>query len=84
MTHLADRVRYVERLKAKKARSQKYHKREKVSYIGSDESNQEFDIGFGDIETKEADIAELKSGPPYTCKSLRPYDGNNPIEPSNK
>ena len=81
---MADRVRHVERLKAKKARTQKYHKREKISYIGSDESNQEFDIAFGDVKTKELDIAELKPGPPYTCKSLRPSDGNNLVEPSNE
>jgi len=33
MVQLADRVRHVERLKAEKARTQKYHTREKVSYI---------------------------------------------------
>ena len=53
MAQLAVRVRHVERLKAGKARTQKYHKREKVAYIGSSESNQEFDIAFGDVETKE-------------------------------
>ena len=31
MAQLADRVRHVERLKAEKARTQKYHKREKSS-----------------------------------------------------
>jgi len=81
---LVDRVRHVERLKAEKARTQKYHKREKVAYISSNESNQEFDIAFGDVATKEVDIAELKPWPPYTCKSLRPSDGNNPIESSNE
>jgi len=81
---LAERVRHVERLKAEKARTQKYHKREKVVCIGLDESNQKFDIAFGDVETKEVDIVEIKPEPPYTCKSIRPSDGNNPIEPSNK
>ena len=81
---MVDRVRHVERLKAEKARTQKYHKREKVAYISSNESNQEFDIAFGDVATKEVDIAELKPWPPYTCKSLRPSDGNNPIESSNE
>jgi len=84
MAQLADRVQHVERLKAEKAITQKYHKREKISYIGSDEGNQEFDIAFGDVETKEVDIAELKPGPPYTCKLLRPSDGNNPVGPSNQ
>jgi len=59
-------------------------KREKVAYIGSNESNQELDIAFGDVETKEVEIAERKPGPPYTCNSLRLSDGNNPIEPSNE
>ena len=84
MAQLADRFRHAERLKAKKARTHKYHKREKVASIESDESNQEFDTTFGDVETREVDIAELRLGPPYMCKSLRPSDGNNPVEPSNE
>jgi len=84
MAQLADRVRHVERIKAKKARTQKHYKREKIASIISDEGNQEFDIAFGDVETKEVDIAQLKPGPPYTCKSLRPSDGNNPVKPSNE
>jgi len=50
---LVDRVRHVERQKVGKARTQKYHKGEKFVYIGSDESNQEFDIAFGDVEIKK-------------------------------
>ena len=65
MAQLADRVRHVERLRAEKAITQKYHKREKVAYIESNASNQEFDIAFGDVKTKEVDIADLKPGPPY-------------------
>ena len=84
MAQLADRVRHVERLKAEKARTQKYHKREKVAYIGPDESNLEFDIAFGGVETRKVDFAELNLDPPYTCKSLRPSDGNNPVEPNNE
>jgi len=64
MAELADRVRHVERIKAEKARTQKLHKREKIAYIRSNESSQNFDIAFGDVETKEVDIAELKPGPP--------------------
>jgi len=78
------RVRHVERLKAEKARTHKHFRKEKVSFASSEESNQEFDIAFGDVEIKEVDIAELKSGPPYTCKSLRPSYGNNPVETSNE
>lgn len=79
MAQLVDRVRHVERLKAENARTHK-HFREMVAYIASDESNQEFDIAFGDVEIKEVDIDELKPGPSYTSKQLRPSDGNNPIE----
>ncbi|KEH40857.1 hypothetical protein MTR_1g036470 [Medicago truncatula] len=32
----------------------------------------------------EVGIAELKPGPPYTCKSLNLSNGNNPIKPSNE
>jgi len=84
MAQLADKVRHVERLKAEKARTQKHFRKEKVSFVSSEESNQEFDIAFGDVGIKEVDIAELKLGPPYTCKSLRPSDGNNPVETSNE
>jgi len=84
MAQLADRVRHVERLKAEKARTHKHFRTEKVAFVASDESNQEFDISFGDVEIKEVDIAELKPGLPYTCKSLRPSNGNNHVETSNE
>jgi hypothetical protein len=84
MAQLADRVRHIEILKAEKARTQKHFRKGKVAYIASDESNQEFDIAFGDVEIEEVDIAELKSGPPYTCKSLSPSYENNPVEICNQ
>jgi len=84
MAQLADRVWHVKRLKAEKARTQKYHKREKVSYIGSNKINQEFNIAFSVVDSEKVDIVELRTGPPYTCKSLRPSDGNIPVEPSNE
>ena len=84
MAQLANRVRHVGRLRAKKARTHKYHKREKVAYVESNESDKEFDISFGDVKRREVDIAELRPGPPYTCKSLRPSDGKNHVEPSNE
>jgi len=81
---LVDRVRHVERLRAKKTRTQKHFRKEKVAFVSSKESNQEFDIAFGDVEVKEDDITELKLGPPYMCKSLRPSYGKNPVETSNE
>jgi len=32
------------------------------------------------VEEGEINFAELKPGPPYTCKLLRPSDGKNPVE----
>ena len=84
MAQLVDRVQHVERLRAEKARTQKYHKREKVAYVESNESDQEFDIAFGDVERGKVNITELKLGSTYTCKSLRPSDGKNPVGPSSE
>ena len=64
MAQLADRVRHVERLRAEKARTHKYHKREKVAYVESNESDKEFDISFGDVKRREVDISKLRPGPP--------------------
>lgn len=76
---MADRVRQVERLWDKKARTHKC-KREKVSYIDTNESDQEFDIAFEDFKDNEVNVVALKAGPPYTCKMLRTSDEKNPVE----
>jgi hypothetical protein len=76
---LADRVQQVERLRANKARNHKY-RREKVAYIDTNESDQEFDIAYEDVKDGEVNVAELKHGPPYTCKMLRPSNGKNLVE----
>ncbi|WJX20372.1 hypothetical protein P8452_09935 [Trifolium repens] len=83
MAQLADRVRQVERLRAEKVRNSKFHKKEKVAYIETCESENEFDDGQDYMENNEVNIAELKPGPPYTCKMLKPSNGNNPVEPKN-
>ncbi|WJX34134.1 hypothetical protein P8452_22273 [Trifolium repens] len=83
MAQLADRVRQVERLKAEKDRNSKYHKKEKVAYVETHDSDQEYDISYEDIEQGEIDLAELKTGPPYTCKLLKPSNGKNPVEQKN-
>ncbi|KAK2422316.1 hypothetical protein QL285_032860 [Trifolium repens] len=83
MAQLADRVRQVERLKAEKARNSKYHKKEKVAYVETHDSDQEYDISYEDVEQGEIDLAELKPGPPYTCKLLKPSNGKNYVEPKN-
>ncbi|WJX16101.1 hypothetical protein P8452_06177 [Trifolium repens] len=83
MAQLADRVRQVERLRAEKVRNSKFHKKEKVAYIETYESENEFDDGQDYMENNEINIAELKPGPPYTCKMLKPSNGSNPVEPKN-
>ncbi|KAK2415615.1 hypothetical protein QL285_038080 [Trifolium repens] len=83
MAQLADRVRQVERLRAEKARNSKYHKKEKVAYVETHDSDQEYDISYENVEQGEIDLAELKPGPPYTCKLLKPSNGKNPVEPKN-
>ena len=79
MDQLSDRVRQVERLKPEKARTHKFI-REKVAYVDTNESDQELDIAYEAVEDGEINFAELKPGPPYTCKLLRPSDGKNPVE----
>jgi len=46
MAQLANRVRHVERLRAEKAKTLKYHQKEKVANVESNESDQEFDIAI--------------------------------------
>lgn len=57
MAQLARRVREVEHLKAKKARSNKYYKKEKVAYVEVGENDQESDIGCEYVEENEAIMA---------------------------
>ncbi|MCI28023.1 hypothetical protein A2U01_0049223, partial [Trifolium medium] len=64
MAQLADKVRQVKRLKAEKARSSKFHKKDKVAYVETYESDGEFDDDFDCVENNEVNIAELKPGPP--------------------
>jgi len=56
---------------SEKVRTHKYHKKESVAYVETNDSDQEFDIAFEDVEDCEVSIAELKLGPPYTWKLLR-------------
>lgn len=66
MAQLADRVFQVKRLKAEKARSSKYNKKEKVAYV----------------ETNCYMEAEQKPRPPYVCKLLKPSNEKNHVEPN--
>ncbi|XP_058776003.1 uncharacterized protein LOC131650309, partial [Vicia villosa] len=81
MAQLADRVRQVERLKAEKARVNKYHKKEKIAYVTTNEFDSDSDSEY---EEGEVNVAELKPGPPYICKLLKPSKDKNPIESKNE
>ncbi|XP_058724676.1 uncharacterized protein LOC131596119, partial [Vicia villosa] len=81
MAQLADRVRQVERLKAEKARVSKYHKKEKIAYVTTNEFDSDSDSEY---EEGEVNVAELKLGPPYICKLLKPSKDKNPIESKNE
>lgn len=83
MAQLADRVRQVEMLKAEKARKNRFPKREKVAYVDTGDSDPKFYWGSDTVEDNEINLAELKDGPPYACKLLRPSNGKNPEEPKN-
>jgi len=83
MAQLADRVRQVEKLKAEKAKTIRYVKKEKIAYIDTYDSDLEFDSGSDAVEENEINLAELKDGPPNVCKLLRPSNGKNPEEPKN-
>jgi len=83
MAQLADRVRQVERLKAKIARTDRFPKKENVAYVDTCDSDPEFDWGSNIVEDNEINLPELKDGLPYACKLLRPSNGKNPEEPKN-
>jgi len=83
MAQLENRVPQVKRLKAEKARTNRFPKRDKVAYVDARDSNPDFDWGSDTVEDNEINLAELKDGPPYTCKLLRPSNGKNPEEPKN-
>lgn len=78
MAQLADRVRQLERLKEEKSRA---NKNKRVAYVDFSNDDEGSYNGPLDIDENEIDLAELKQGPPYTCKVLAPSNGKNPIEP---
>lgn len=45
-----------------------------MDYIESNENEQEYDIRCEDVEEIDVNVVELKAGPPYVCKILKPYD----------
>lgn len=78
MAQLVDRLRWVERLKADKDRTNKCHKKDNFTYIETDDYIS--DVGDNYSEKGEVYVAELNPWPPYVCKLLKPSNENNPIE----
>jgi len=68
MAQLVDRDRQVERLKAEKAKTNRFPN---------------FDWGSDTVKDNEINLTELKDGRSYACKLLRPSNGKNPEEPKN-
>jgi hypothetical protein len=83
MSQLADRVRQIERLKAEKARNSRFQKKKEVNLVESFDDDYEDSDECLEYDESEVNVAELKPGPPYICKLLRPSNGKNPIEPKN-
>ena len=51
MAQLVDRVRQVERLTAGKTWATKFSRKEKVTYVDTNDDDSEFDINFDDAKT---------------------------------
>ncbi|XP_050919775.1 uncharacterized protein LOC127137347 [Lathyrus oleraceus] len=75
-----DRVRQVERLKSKKARTNKNYQKERVAYVEFEDGESEIAKDPYGLEEFEIDLAELKEAPSYACKLLTPSNGRNPVE----
>ncbi|RYQ89004.1 hypothetical protein Ahy_B09g095876 [Arachis hypogaea] len=78
LAYLAERVHQVEVLKKEKERyknerrlkSKPFSRKEKVSYVAMDSSDEEFDLDA------EVDLTKLRKGPPYICSLLKKISNN--------
>lgn len=52
-----------------------------MDYIKIDDNDQALDVKYNTIKGNEADLAELKTGPPYACKVLTLENGKNLVAP---
>lgn len=71
----------MELLKAEKARSSKYHKKDKVSYVEVNEIENLSDIDSDLFDESEVNVAEMKPESPYVCKLLKPSNEKNHVKP---
>lgn len=65
-------------MKVEKARSNKFHRKEKVDYIGREDYS--FDMSDECVNEGEINVVELTPGPPYKCKFLKSSNGKNLVE----
>ncbi|XP_050919303.1 uncharacterized protein LOC127136827 [Lathyrus oleraceus] len=79
MSQLVDRVRHLERLRLEKIRHNKSEK-EKVAFVEYDTTDPIRETDYPSSTELEIDVAELKSGSAYECRSLLPTQGKNPVE----
>lgn len=73
-------VLQVEHLKAEKSRTSKYHKKEKVAYVKTNEYL--LDLGDEYVKESKVNVIELKPGLPYICKWLNPLNWKNTFKPN--
>jgi hypothetical protein len=78
MSQLADRVRHLEHLRLEKVRHTKAKaKNEKVTYIDYDDTYSIYEADYISPAEVDVDVAEMKPGPAYECKSLFPHERKN-------
>ncbi|XP_058766320.1 uncharacterized protein LOC131639896 [Vicia villosa] len=78
MSQLADRVRHLERLRLEKVRHTKAKaKKEKVAYVDYDDTDPIYEADYISPTEAEINLAEMKPGPAYECKSLFPSKAKN-------
>ncbi|XP_050890427.1 uncharacterized protein LOC127095840 [Lathyrus oleraceus] len=83
MAQLVDRVRHLERLRLEKVRHNKA-KKEKVAFVDYDMTNPIYEVDYASLSELEIDMAELKPGSAYVCRSLLLAQGKNPVEKNPK
>lgn len=55
-----------------------------VAYVDVDKIENSSNSEYEYMKENEVNVAELKPRPPYTCKLLKPTNGENPVEPKNE
>ncbi|XP_050875202.1 uncharacterized protein LOC127078820 [Lathyrus oleraceus] len=74
-----EQVRHLERLRLEKVRHNK-SKKEKIAFVEYDAIDPIREADYASSTELEIDVAELKPGSAYECRSLLPAQGKNPVE----